>query len=276
MKNTIINALLIVSLCAHQAGAANPAVGIHIIEDVSGAELQKHGIKAADFDDMQILADTLFATRRAASIGYDVVDEDGQDNSPLQFSITPFEKTIPTRPAFKGMTVRDKMLALKEFEARSAEFRKDNDEWRARILDGARSWLDDCVDHRLQVEADFLARLKANQNRDFRRSDIIGAVQKANECLAGASAKFLVLNSDLNHQPGPGARDQKVRSLGIADLSADIVLIIVNTSREPDKSPLLKDLPNRTLHADNLQAAAALIAVELTAGSKSLPTKPSE
>jgi hypothetical protein len=243
--------------------AADPDIGIQIVEDVSGPELQKHGINPADFEDMQIIADVLFSTRRSAAIGYDVVDDDGQDNSLLNFLITPFEQPIPDRPVFKGMTVRDKMLAVKKFDADSTKFRKENEEWRTRVIEGAKSWLDECVEHRIKVEEDFLTRLKANRNRDFRRSDIIGSVQKANEQLAAVKTRFLILNSDLDHKPGSKSRDQKARAMTIADLAADITLIVVNTSKEPDKSILLRGLPNKVLHADSLKQAAEVIATQL-------------
>jgi hypothetical protein len=253
--------------------AADPDIGVQIVEDVSGPELQKHGIKPADFEDMQILADVLFSTRRSAAIGYDVVDDDGQDNSLLHFLITPFEQPIPDRPVFKGMTVRDKMLAVKKFDADSTKFRKENEEWRTRVIEGAKGWLDECVEHRMKVEEDFLTRLKANRNRDFRRSDIIGSVQKANEQLAAAKTRFLILNSDLDHKPGSKSRDQKARAMTIADLAADITLIVVNTSKEPDKSILLRGLPNKVLHADSLKQAAEVIATQLGSEMPSITAK---
>lgn len=256
--------------------AANTDIGIQIIEDVSGPELQKHGITPADFEDMQLLADVLFSTRRSAAIGYDVVDDIGQDNSPLHFQITPFDQPLPTRPVFKGMTVRDKMLAVKKFDADSAKFRKDNEEWRNRIIEGAKAWLDECVEHRMTVEEDFLTRLKANRNRDFRRSDIIGSVQKANEQLAGAKTRFLILNSDLDHKPGPKAHDQKFRALNAADLASDITLVVVNTSKEPDKSLLLRGLPNKVLHADSLKQAAEIIATQCAAATLVITAKSPE
>lgn len=248
-------------------------IGVQIVEDVSGPELQKHGIKPADFEDMQILADVLFSTRRSAAIGYDVVDENGQDNSQLHFLITPFDQPLPTRPVFKGMTVRDKMLAVKKFDADSAKFRKDNDEWRSRVIEGAKGWLDECVENRMKVEEVFLTRLKANGNRDFRRSDIIGSVQKANEQLSATKTRFLILNSDLDHKPGSKASDQKARALTIADLAPDITLIVVNTSKEPDKSILLRGLPNKVLHAESLKQAAEFIATQLGAEMPAVAAK---
>jgi hypothetical protein len=253
--------------------AADPDIGIQIVEDVSGPELQKHGINPADFEDMQILADVLFSTRRSATIGYDVVDDDGQDNSLLHFLITPFEQPIPDRPVFKGMTVRDKMLAVKKFDADSTKFRKENEEWRTRVIEGAKGWLDECVEHRMKVEEDFLTRLKANRNRDFRRSDIIGSVQKANEQLAAAKTRFLILNSDLDHKPSSKSRDQKARAMTIADLAADITLIVVNASKEPDKSILLRGLPNKVLHADSLKQAAEVIATQLGSDMPAITAK---
>lgn len=266
MKHTaqkLIAMLLSLATGIAAAPANDAEIGVHIMEDVSGPELQKHGIRPADFEDMQVLADVLFSTRRTASLAYDVVDENGEDNTPLHFLITPFEQPVPTRPVFKGMTVREKQLALKKFDADVAKFRQDNEGWRSRVIEGAKSWLEECVEHRMNVEENFLSRLKANRNQDFRRSDIVGSVQKANEQLAAAKARFLILNSDLDHKPGAKARDQKLRALAVADLAADITLVVVNTTREPDKSPILLGLPNPVLHADSLKHAAALMAAKL-------------
>ncbi len=279
MKTTThIIALTVLSSFAtiDQIQATDADIGVQIVEDVSGPELLKHGIKPADFDDMQILADVLFSTRRSAAIGYDVVDENGQDNTPLHFLITPFKNPIPTHKPFKGMTVREKQLTLKQFDTDSAKFRTENEEWRTRVIDGAKSWLDECVEQRMKVEEDFLSRLKANHNRDFRRSDIIGSVQKANEQLAAAKTRFLIVNSDLNHQPGVKARDQKPRALTIADLAADITIIVVNTSKEPDKSILLRGISNKVLHADSLKQAAELIASLIGAEMPAVAAKPPE
>ena len=45
------------------AEPAPAAIGIYIIEDVSGPEVQKHGIKPADFEDMPVLGDVIFIAR---------------------------------------------------------------------------------------------------------------------------------------------------------------------------------------------------------------------
>ena len=196
-------------------------------------------------------------------MNFDVVDENGADNSPLHFFVAPFESTVPTVPAFKGMSVKEKKLALKKFETDKAEFIKLNHEWRAKFIEGAKVWFDECVVQRMTVEGRFLEQLKANKNKDFRRSDILGAVQKANQQLSESKKRFLVLNSDLDHKPGKTAPEQKLRALGESDLSRDVVIVIVNQSQEPDKSPILKGLPNKVLHAETLQQAAELIAKEL-------------
>lgn len=279
MKTTTqILAFSILSLAtiSNHLHAVDADIGVQILEDVSGPELQKQGIAPADFDDMQILADVLFSARRYAAIGYDVVDDNGQDNSPLHFLITPFKTPIPTHKPFKGMTVREKQLTLKQFNADSASFRIQNDEWRSKVIEGAKSWLDECVEHRMKVEEDFLARLKANHNHDFHRSDIIGSVQKANEELATAKTRFLIVNSDLDHKPGIKAREQKARSLTIADLAADITIIVVNTSKEPDKSILLQGIPNKLLHADSLKQAAEIIASQIGAEMPVIANKSTE
>ena len=211
-----------------------------------------------------IVANGIFNCRWTTGlIGYDVVDDNGGDNVPLHFAITPFDKEVPDRPVFRAMTVRDKANALKEFEAKKATFLKENTEWRGRVLEGAKVWFEECVSRRMDVEEMFLKRLKANHDKDYRRSDIIGTIQKANELLAGAKKRFLLLNTDMEHQPGPAARDKAVRALNHADISQDVIIIMVNTSNKPDQSQLLKGLPNKILHAESLQKAAEVITAEL-------------
>jgi hypothetical protein len=265
-KHTIQSILTSLALGIIPVSAAEPVpatIGIYIIEDVSGPEVQKHGIKPADFEDMPVLGDVIFIARTTGLIGYDVVDDNGSDNVPLHFAITPFEKEVPARPDFRAMTVRDKSNALKEFETKKTAFLKENTEWRNRVLEGAKVWFDECVTHRMDVEEIFLKRLKANHDKDYRRSDIIGAIQKANEILAGAKKRFLLLNTDMEHQPGPAARDKVVRALNHSDISQDVIIIMVNTSNKPDQSQILKGLPNRILHAESLQKAAEVITAEL-------------
>lgn len=277
MKTTILRSVTIASLrvsvaaaCAHYAPTAFAAaqapaeVGIHILEDVSGSEIEQQGIKPADFDDMPVLGDVIFRARTTGLLGYDVVDENGGDNKPLRFSITPFDQPVPTRKTFGGMTVREKALALRRFEEQKRTFLATNTQWRERVLEGARNWFDECITRRMEVEEAFLQRLKANHNRDYRGSDLNGSVQIANELLAGAKKRFLILNTDMEHKPGKTARDQAVRALNHADLAQEVVIIMVNTTNKPDQSPLLNGLPNKILHADSLKDAAEVITKELS------------
>ncbi len=253
-------------LCLAYARAADPApadIGIHILEDVSGSEIKKHGIAPADYEDMETLCDVIFGARATGLLGYDVADENGGDNKPLRFTIKPFTEPVPTRQIKPGMTVREKAVALKDFETQKGSFLTKNADWRKTVLDGAKTWCDDCVNRRVEVEAIFLERIRTNHNRDFRRSDLIASIQQANALLVDAKKRYLILNTDMEHQPGKAARDQTVRALNHADIAEAVVIVMVNTTTKPDQSPLLKSLPNKILHAASLKEAATVIAADL-------------
>jgi hypothetical protein len=267
MKAYTRNLLIVLCLTGIQTTSANQAfkseVGIHILEDVSGPEIQAHGIQAAGYEDMENLCDVVFTHRSTGSISYDVVDENGDDNNPLQFSITPFSEPVPNRRIEPGMTVREKTVALREFEEKKKAFLQKNVEWRTKVLDGAKAWCDECVTLRVKVEEDFLQKLKANHQRQFRRSDLIGAIQQANQQLASSKSRYLILNTDMDHKPGPNSRNQDVRALNHADIAAEVVVVLVNTSGQPNRSALLKGLPNRILTATSLKNAAEVILSDL-------------
>lgn len=245
------------------ASPAAPEVAIHLIDDVSGPELAGHGIKPAAYDDIEGFADILLTRRLVGSVSYDVIDDNGADNQPLCFRLEPFSEPVPEPRLGRGMTVVEKRAALKEFEAAKDTFLAKYEAWKKHSIEGCQTWIDGCVAHRVGLEKDFLQQIQANQDRDFRRSDIIGSVQQGNAILAEATTRFLILNTDMSHQPGKTARDQVVRALNHADLAEDVTIILVNRSGEPNRSELLRGIPHKILRAETLTEAADLITAEL-------------
>lgn len=260
LARTVLLAAVALGMTLNGHSGESETVSIYLADDVSGEELTRdHGIHPADFESLTILADILFRAKLHGYLFYDVVDEDAGDNIPMGVFVKPFSSAPPNKIEIpRGIPVREKQALLAQFENSVREYSVEHGQWKSKVLDAASDWIDDSVEMRTAKHARFLKKTE-ELGRDFRHSDVIGTIKKANTHLGKGGLKFLILNTDLVHKPGAAAEEQKSRPLVVTDLSPDVILILVNTSRVPDTSKLLDSIKNIAYRAESLKDAATLI-----------------
>jgi hypothetical protein len=246
-----------------------------IIDDQTGEELATdHGIQPLVLDDLVELVKGVLDACKPATLMHLAVDEEAKDNPVGRLTFVPFTGGKP--PHAPSPT-----LPLRVLSAETEKYRRDRAAWQQgiklyqkQVVVEAEGFIRQVAATQLKVSERFDKLLEERNGRDFNRSDIVGCITMANQLLGKQGRRVLILNTDANDLPAN--RAPRKTPLTVTELSGDIELIFVNTSHQPQQSPLFRGIPNKVHGVPSMKAAFVLLVEMLAQESVANKAKPGE
>jgi hypothetical protein len=246
---------------------ATPSFSIFLIDDQTGEELSvQHGIRPLATGDLEVLINAVLKGVTPVRLFHQAVDEDAADNPVGQMDFRPYSVGRPPTPPSPNLPIRQLGEEMKRYRADRAAWQQGIMAYRNRLVADVESFVRQVMSIQGVVARRFDQILAARNGRDFNRSDIVGSVVAGNAALGTHDRRILVLNTDAKDLPGK--RHARNTPLTPQELSPDVELVWVNTSRIPDQSVLFRGLPNPTHHVSTMREAMELIVGLIGAGEK--------
>ncbi|HEY1050546.1 MAG TPA: hypothetical protein VGE39_12345, partial [Prosthecobacter sp.] len=239
-----------------------PAAAVLILDDLSGIELmEKHGIRETSSEDLKVLRDAVLSSRQMVRLFHDIVDEKGQDNEPLSLVFRPFSEPSPTVPLLRGtLTAMQRQKA--EFDSLRADFQRKLRAYAITMQADIEAFMRGVTSQQMETAARFDDATRARNGRDYNHSDVANAILTDVRALGTVTGlRVLIINSDMVDLPFTG--EPRKTPFTTEELPADVTVIFVNTSHQPDASPLFRGTPNPRHHAGSMRAAMELVATWL-------------
>ena len=268
----LLAALSFTAAMAEERAQPVPTGGLiaAIIDDQTGEELAtEHGIQPLVLGDLGTLIKGVLQLGKPASLIHLAVDDDATDNPVGRLTFAPFAGGKPPKAPSPS-------LPLRALTAESAKYNRERFQWQTgirayqvKVVGEADGFVRQVAATQLRVGERFDRILEERNGRDFNRSDIVGCVTLANSMLGKQGRRVLILNTDAKDLPAK--RDPRKSPLKAEELSPDVELIWVNTSKLPQQSVLFRGLPNKIHSAASMKAAFALLVEMLGADVKGKP-----
>lgn len=246
---------------------ATPSFSVFLIDDQTGEELSvQHGIRPLVTSDLEVLINAVLKGVTPVRLFHQAVDEDAADNPVGQMDFRPYSVGRPPTPPSPNLPIRQLGEEMKRYRADRAAWQQGIMAYRNRLVADVEGFVRQVMSIQGVVARRFDQILAARNGRDFNRSDIVGSVVAGNAALGTHDRRILVLNTDAKDLPGK--RHPRNTPLTPQELSPEVELVWVNTSRIPDQSVLFRGLPNPTHHVSTMREAMELIVGLIGAGEK--------
>jgi hypothetical protein len=230
---------------------------IVLIDDQSGPELADEGVLPLSVEAMESLVTESLESRDSVFLAHVPVDDDGSDNPVAEFAVEPYPAgAAPTGPS-TSLPREELRKAMAEYQPKRQEWMRGFREYRKTTDGRSEAFLAQVMRHQLEINQRMDRILQERRGKDFRRSDLVGAIVRAAKLLGPGGERFLVLNSDCIDEPGK--REPRRTPLTPAELDSGIVLLFVNSTGNPQKSVLFRGLKNPVIAAPDLPTAFRLV-----------------
>ena len=269
LVNTIAGVTLIASLsCCSSAEEAPEAkssdeesaasLGICIIADETGPELQELGLRSVRVGDLAAAVRAALLAGTRVTVSFVVVDEDGRNgkrDEVASATFVPPNIEIPKRPDYSKLSgsIQDLEKAQREFHAsvrdamrRSAPLFRAEDK-KAEVL------IREAVEIQTGMVAKFAREIQRRRGRDYPHSDIVGAIGLAIDSIKGCDRRIIIFNSDCRDRVT--YRDPRRTPLEEKELPTDVALIFSAPAGEPEKEKLFDGRKNKIVKVGGVHKA---------------------
>ncbi|MEQ1840025.1 MAG: hypothetical protein ABL994_06440 [Verrucomicrobiales bacterium] len=258
MKKHIIS-IILVGFFATTVAPADQPTHVVLIDDFSGPELETfHGITRATPEDLRDVIKALAGT--AFTLTYTAVGEDADHQKPVVLKLPSFAGCPPVPVANpETLDLRTLTDLSERFFREKQTFQKARDEWLAEARDATDAFQRSVLLEQMRTAQVFNKNV-VRFGENYRRSDVAGATLLAVRLLPFDPnvRKVLILNTDC--ADAPFGKPSRTAPFTDKEISPDVILLFVNTSRRPEQGALFSGLKNPVRSAESLPAAAKLMA----------------
>ncbi len=245
---------------------AQPGLVAAIIDDQTGEELAtEHGIQPLVLGDLEALIKGVLQRGKPASLIHIAVDDDAADNPVGRLTFAPYAGGKPPKAPSPSLPLRVLTAESAKYKQARAQWQTGIRAYQAKVVGEADGFVRQVAATQLKVSERFDKILEERNGRDFNRSDVVGCVTLANGMLGKQGRRVLILNTDAKDLPAK--RAPRTTPLKAEEISPDVELIWVNTSKLPQQSVLFRGLPNKVHSVVSMKAAFALL-VEMLVGDE--------